>query len=114
MELELEAGDDAEVPTAATQPPEKIAVFRFAGTHLLAIRQHDIRGQQVVNGHAVFPAQPAKAATKRQAGHAGGRIDAQGRREAVCLSGRIEVGEEASGIDVGPTGVRIDFDVLHQ
>ena len=39
MELELEAGDDAEVPAAAAQPPEEVGVFRFAGAHLLAVRR---------------------------------------------------------------------------
>ncbi|MNN73246.1 hypothetical protein D3C81_1893480 [compost metagenome] len=31
MELELEAGDDPEVATTATQPPEQIGVLGFAG-----------------------------------------------------------------------------------
>ena len=114
MELELEAGDDTEVPAATTQPPEEIGVFRFAGAHLAAIRRDDIRGEQVVDGHAVLPAQPAEAAAERQAGHARGRVDAQRRREAVRLRGRVEVGEGAAGLDRRPAGIRVDLDVLHQ
>ena len=114
MELEFEAGDNTEVPTATTQPPEEVIVFRFAGVHPAAIRRHDVRGEQVVDGHAVLPAQPAEAGAERQAGHARGRVDAQRRGEAVRLRGRVEVGEGAAGLDGRPAGLGVHLDALHQ
>lgn len=114
MELELKSGDNTEVPPATTQSPEEVIVFPFAGVHLTAIRRDDIRGEQVVNGHAVFPAQPAEAAAERQAGHARGRVDAQGRGEAVVLCRRVNVGEGAARLDGRTAGVGVDLDALHQ
>ena len=114
MELELEAGDDTEVPSATTQPPEQVSVLCLAGVHLGAVCRDNFGGQQVVDSHAVLPAQPAKAAAERQACHARGRVDAKGRREPVRLSGRVKVGERASGLDGRPAGARVDLDALHQ
>ncbi len=114
MELELEAGDDTEIPTATTQSPEKIGVFGFAGAHLVALSGDDIRGEQVVDGHPVLPAQPAKAAAEGQAGHARGRVDAERRREAMRLSDRIEIGERAAGLDGRSAGGRVHLNALHQ
>ncbi|MNY43526.1 hypothetical protein D3C86_1784910 [compost metagenome] len=114
MELELEAGDDTEVATAPPQPPKEIRVFRCAGVQLTAIRRDDFRGEQVVDGHAELPAQPAEPAAERQAGHPRGRVDAQGRGEAVGLYGRIDVGEGAAGLDAGPAGGRVHLHTLHQ
>ena len=114
MEPELEAGDNTEVPAAATQPPEEVIVFRFAGMHLIAVRRDDIRGEKVVDGHTVLPAQPAEAAAERQAGHTRGRIDAKRRGEAMCLHGRVEVGEGAAGLDNRPAGAWVYLDAFHQ
>lgn len=114
MQLELEAGDNSEISTTTTQPPEDIGVFRFAGAQLAAIRRDDICGKQVVNGHAVLPAQPAESAPKRQAGHARGRVDAQRRGEAVRLCGPIEISEGATGLDGRPADIRVHLDALHQ
>ena len=112
--LELEASDNTEVSTATTKPPEEVLVFRIAGVHLTAIRHDDICRQQVVDGHAVLPAQPAEAAAQRQAGHACGRVDAQRRGKAVRLRGRVEVGEGAAGLDRRPAGIGVHLDALHR
>ena len=113
MELELEAGDNTKIPTATPQPPEEVIVFRFAGVHLSAVRRDDIRGEPVVDGHAVLPAEPAEAAAEGQAGHARGRVDAQRRGETVRLRGRVEVRKGAAGLDGRPAGLRIHLDALH-
>lgn len=114
MELELEAGDNTEVAAAATQPPEEVIVFGCAGVYLPAISRDHICGEQVVDGHAVLPAQPAKAAAERQACHTRGRVDAKRRGKAVRLRGRVEVSEGAAGLDGCPAGVPVHLDALHQ
>ena len=114
MELELEAGDDAEIATAPAQAPEEVCVFRFAGVQPAAIGRHHLGGEQVVDGHAMLAAQPAEATAQREAGDPGGRVDAHGRRQAMHLHGGIEISEGAAGLDAGPAGDRIDPHALHQ
>ena len=99
VEPELEARDDAEVPSPASQRPEEVGVLVRAGAHHLAGRRHDLGGLEVVNGHAELAAEPAEAAAKRQSGDAGGGVDAEGRGEAVGLGGSVEVRERGAAFD---------------
>src|SRR5215510_16554969 len=90
MELKIEAGDNTEVPTAATKSPEQVTILRFADLQPGAIRCDDICGEQVVDGHSVLPAEPAEATAEGQTGHARPRIDAQRCGEAVRLRGGVQ------------------------
>lgn len=114
IELELEAGDDAEVSAAAAQSPEQVGILRIAGVYQPAVSRDDIRREEAVDGHAVLPAQPAETAAKRQAGHPRSRVYAQGRGKAMRLRGRVEVGQGAAGLDGRPAGNRVHPDALHQ
>ena len=69
MKLEFEVCDNPEVAAATTQSPEEVIVLHFAGVQLTAISRNDIRGEQIVYGHAVLSAQPTEAAAKCQAGN---------------------------------------------
>ena len=114
MELIFERRDDAEVAAAAAQAPEQIGVFVLARMDEAAVRGDDIGRDQVVAGEAVHAHQPADPATQRQAGDAGRRDSAAGRREAKRLRLVIEllVGDAGFGVDAFPR--RIDADRLHR
>ena len=99
VEPELEAGDDAEVAAAASERPEEVGVLGCAGANHLAGRGHDLGGLEVVNGHAVLAAEPAEAAAERQAGNAGGGVDAKRRGEAVDLGRGVEVRKRGAALD---------------
>ena len=105
---EGERGDDAEVPAAAAQRPEQVAVRARAGRHERAVGEHHVGGQQVVDGEAEAPGQVADAAAERQAGHAGRREEA-GRGGHAERHGRVvDVSPGASG--VGADGVVLGVD----
>src|SRR2546421_11909424 len=65
MQVELQAGDDAEVAAAAAQPPEQFGRLCAAGAHDLARRKYDLGADEVVTGEAVLPLEPPDAAAKR-------------------------------------------------
>ena len=113
MQLELERRHDAEVPAAAAQGPEQVGFRARRGRSHVAVRRHDGGAEQVVDRHAMAPRQPAEAAAERQAGHAGGRVDAQRRRQAVRLRLAIEVAQQGAWADPRNALVDVDADRAH-
>ena len=85
VKLELEAGDDAEIPAPAADRPEEVAVLGLASAQDFAAGGHHLGPDQVVYGHAMLAGDPAEAAAQRQARDAGGRIDADRGRQGVRL-----------------------------
>jgi hypothetical protein len=80
VELEGEAGDDAEVPAAAAQSPEQVGVGAGVDLQHLAAGGDQLGADQIVAAHAVLVAQPAEAAAEGEAGDAGaGEYSARGR-----------------------------------
>ena len=78
------------VTTPKLPPPPRIAQNRFgivvgAGASRCAVGGDDVGRHEIVDGHAVLARQPAEAAAERQTGDAGGRVDADRRRQAVGL-----------------------------
>ena len=53
MELVLEGGHDAEVPTAAPHAPEEVCVLGGVGGEELAVSRDDIDGEKIIGGQAV-------------------------------------------------------------
>ena len=54
VQLEEEAGDDAEIAAAAAQRPEQVGVLLLAGGDEAAVGQHDVGLEQIVDGQAVL------------------------------------------------------------
>jgi hypothetical protein len=113
MEPEVEAGDHTEVTAAALERPEEVRVVGRARAHDLAGSGHDLGPFQIVDGHAVLPAEPAEAAPERQPGDAGGGVDPDGRRETVGLCGGVEVREYGAALDRRPTARGVHVGGLH-
>ena len=76
VRLEQERRDHAEVSTAAAYRPKEVVVLVAAGSDETAIREHDIGGQQVVDGKAVGPGEMPDPSAQRQAAHSGRRNEA--------------------------------------
>ncbi len=113
MQLVFEGGDDAEVAGTAADGPEEIGVLGGARVDELAVGQHDVDGQQVVDRHAEPAAEPAEAAAEREAGDAGVADRAAGCREAERLRLAVELSPTQSRFR--PRGPRdgVDPETLH-
>ena len=114
MQLELERGHDAEIAAAAPQCPEQIRVLLRAGANQPAVGRDDVRRDQIVDGQAELAGGPAEAAAEREAGNAGGRVDAERRGEPERLRLLVEVRERGAGLDASRLGRGIDVDRFHQ
>ena len=91
VQLQGERGRDAEVSAAAVQGPEQLGVLVGARVDRAAVRGHQFDAEQVVDGQAEPPLQPAGAAAEHEAADAGGGGPAAGGRQAVRLGGPVQV-----------------------
>jgi hypothetical protein len=107
----LERGDDAEVAAAAAERPEELLMLVLRGTHDVAVRGDDHGCDEVVDGEAVRPAEPAHAAGERQRRDPGLRDDAERHREAVLLRGPVDVAEAAPAPGAHDSALDVDLDV---
>ena len=114
MQAVLEARDDAEVATAASQSPHEIAVLGVAASHDGAVREDDLGGDEVVARQSVLAGEPADAAVERQPGDAGHRHEAERCGEAVLLGRGVELAEQDPRLSPHGAVVGIDVDVLHR
>ena len=69
-QTELERRDDAQVAASTSEPPEQVRFLGGAGSHETTVGGHDVRGEQVVDGQPVLPADPTKASPEGEAGDA--------------------------------------------
>ena len=109
VELEDEAGDDAEVAAAAADRPEQVGVAILAGDDDPAVGGDDLDRDEAVDRQAVLADEPADPATEREPGQADAGRVAERRREPVgrgrdrVLAGgqpRLGPREASLGIDV--------------
>jgi hypothetical protein len=114
VEPVLERGDDAEVAAAAADGPEEVGVLLLARGEDLALRGHDVRGHEVVDGGAVLAHQPADPSAERQARDPGVGDDPADRRQPEVLRLAVELSPEHAGLGPRGTGRRIDSDPLHR
>ena len=84
---------DPEVPPAAAETPHQVGMRLVGYLQHLAVRGHQLDGDQVVAGEALGRHQPAQPAAQRVAGDPGGRDGAPGDGESV-RPGRV--------VDVAP------------
>ncbi len=115
MQPELEPGRDSEVTAAAADRPENVRMCLGVGAQDLAVRGHDLSGQQIVDGQAVLAHQEPYAAAQREPPdpHRAGVAEPSGqavgpRRSCVFTGGQTCLGPGGVpfGIDVQPFHVR--------
>src|SRR5215468_5283041 len=97
VRLEQERGDDAEVAASTTQRPQKVLVVPLVGSHKSAIGQHDVGGEQVVDGQAVFAGQVSQPAAQGKPASA-----APDGNEEVVLTTEVDRRDDIG--HVGTTG----------
>ena len=114
MQVEFELRDDAEVATAAAQPPQQVDVLELARVDKPAVRGDDVRRRQVVGGKSELPHRPADAATKRESGDPSARDESARGRETVRLRLVIDVGPDRSAAHGSPHGGGIDTHAVHR
>ena len=113
VQLVLEGGDDAEVAAAAADGPEEIGMLGRAGVNRVAVREDEIGAEQVVDRHAVTPAEPPEAAAQRESGDAGVTDRASRRCEPERLRGFVEVRPARARFGSRGALHRIDLHGLH-
>jgi len=112
--VELELGDDAEVPSAAADAPEQIGVLVPAGLHKFSVGGDQIDGEELIDGQPVLSHQPSDSAAERQSGDAGVGDDPPRDREPECLRLAIELSDQYPGLRPDGLCLGIDPDALHQ
>src|SRR5947199_9579215 len=113
MKLKLEVRDHAEIAAAAAQRPQEVGIHLLGGGNECAIRQNNIRLDQVVDGQAVLARQVAMPAAQGEAGNSGGGDDACGWRKPEGMGGVVEVTLRTAGADARCPTLRIDPNALH-
>ena len=102
-----------DVTTPKLPPPPRRAQNRSVcedsdRVHERAVREHDVRAEQVVDGEAEPPGQVADAAAERQPRDAGGADDAGRRRHAERDRGVVDVAPGAAGVGAHGVVHRVD------
>jgi hypothetical protein len=100
-------------PLPPPKGPEEVRALGSTGAYHFAGRSHDLGGFEVVDGHAVLAAEPAKTAAKCQSSDAGGGVDADRRSEAMGLGSGVEVRKRGTPFDGHAACVRVDARGLH-
>jgi hypothetical protein len=101
---EKERRHDAEVASTPADRPVEILVLFGAGGDRAPVGQHNVGGQQVVDGEAVLPGQVTDAATQSQPRDSGGGDGAGWDCQTVLV---------AAAAHPNRSGVWVDLDVLH-
>src|SRR5688572_20119335 len=96
LELVFERGDDAEVPSASSKPPEEVRVLRLARSTKPAVGRDNLRGNQAVDGQAKLATQPSKPSTESQPGDPRTGDDSGRNRRAVLRGGAVHVRKQTA------------------
>ncbi len=110
----VERGRDAEVPAAAAQAPEQLAVLVLARVHQTTVGGDHVGRHQVVAGQAVLAHEPTDAAAEREAGDAGARHEPAGHGQAEGLRLVVELGPGEARLRGCGLRLHVDADALHR
>ncbi len=113
VQRQVQRADDAEVATAAAQPPEQLGVLVRRCAHEPSVGGHELGADEVVAGEAVLALQPARAAAEGEAGDAGGRHAPSGGCQAMRGRRAVELGPGGAAADAGHAALGVDGDVGH-
>ena len=106
IKLELEIGDDAEVPAAAPHAPEKVGVMFLARLDELAVGGDQVYGQQLIDGEAVLAHDPADAAAQGKARHPVWVTIPEGTASPNCLRLAVKLTKQYARLDTYRPGPR--------
>ena len=112
MQTEKEGRDDAEVAAAASDCPEQVGMLVGAGPDRLAVREHDLGVEEVIDGETAPTGEVAQTTTQRKPAHTGRRDDAAWRRKTVFAGGGVDLTPRAPTSDPHRSLLRIDLDVF--
>ncbi|GAA3166015.1 hypothetical protein GCM10020001_109020 [Nonomuraea salmonea] len=101
------------LPPAAAQCPEQVRLAFGVGGDEGAVGEHDVRGEQVVQGEPEPAAQRPVPAAERQARHAHGPGGAGRGGQAERLRGAYDVGGRRPTRDVGDLRLRVHGHLPH-
>ena len=104
---------DPEVPAAAAETPHQVGMRLVGYLQHLAVRGHQLDGDQVVAGEALGRHQPAQTAAQRVAGDPGGRDGAPGDGESVHPGRVVDVAPARAALCPGRRSRRVDVDRAH-
>jgi hypothetical protein len=109
----LEGGDHAEVPTTTPQGPQQLRVVLLVCGDEVAVRGHQVRGDQVVATEPVPATQPAQPAAKGEPGDPGRghHTHRHGETERLGLVVQLADRDPARGTDRAT--LRVDPDPVH-
>ena len=114
VELELELGDDAEVPPGPADAPEQVAVLLGAGLDQLPVGGDQVHRQQLVDGQAVLAHQPADAAAQGEPGQPGVGHDARRHGQPEGLGLPVELAQPDPRLRPHRPAGQVDPHALHQ
>jgi hypothetical protein len=113
IELELERGDEGEVPAAAPQRPEQIRLVVLIDAQLLPGRGDDLDRGDAVGLEPLVAGLPADSPAQRVAGDVDLRRGTVQRREPELGRLRDDVPPARAGLDPRGPGVGVNRDLLH-
>ena len=99
LQTELEACHDPEVSTASPQAPEELGVAGVADLENVAVCDHDLCRNEIIDRQPKPPGGPAHASTKCQATRTGMRDYSGGDYEAVFRSNYVNVSQKSTAAD---------------
>jgi hypothetical protein len=114
MQAVAEARDDAEVAAAAAKRPEEVRALVRARPDDVAVGEHDVRLEQVVDREPVLPRQVPVAAAEREPADSGRRDDPADGGEPVLVRGAVDLAPGATAAHVDRAGGRVDGDLAQQ
>ena len=113
MQLEFQAGRDAEVRARAAQAPEQLRLLVDAGPHEAPVGGHELDRAEVVDRQSEPPLEPADTATEGQPGDTRVADDAHRADEPVFLGRDVELSEQCPAAAASEPSRRVDGDVVH-
>ena len=104
--------------TPKLPPPPRSAQSRSAFSVSLAdfktaVRQHDVRLDQIVGCEPILAAEVAMAARERQPGDAGRRDNSERDGQSESMGGMVDIARDAARRDADRPGLGIDTDAAH-
>jgi hypothetical protein len=113
MQTMTHGGHDAKVAAAATQRPEQVLLMVVGRDDDAAVREHDLRGEQIVEGQPEAADQRAVAAAQGEARHADAADRARHRREAERIGHCEHVRGPRTARNSRRAAVGVDDHVVH-
>ena len=113
MEPDLERDHNPEVSAPTAKRPEQIRVLLLARANELAVRQHHLGGEKIVESETVLPSEPSAPASERESGDPDGRDRSSGGRESMLLRRFVEHPPSHAGADPGGSRPGVDLQSIH-